>query len=362
MQNGVGWTKKVKFSKCFLQRILQNVAVSSKVDVQTYFLESGAINNNSEIVYNSEEAFSLQLFFFEYRWVRFTPFSSNFCCWWWRSKTSQRSAFPEFVFRLSVIYFFWIVTAGFHLVLQVLEGVKVALTPLVQVKTRIWVTLHFLGTAAFRIMTLMTVDKEKVETMRPLLRTKRSVIHKSTKQKIRSRKLQIDKFDSSLPDNSHYFRQSEDVAPQIQASRLLETFTLEVLWESVNQFWEEIQKWFTARPEEKKKSLLKSQRAEIYSEPTASLHDEGRFVAAGFTVWNTWRVGSYSLSGLDLDSPTDLVTSEVTHHSFRASWTAPGSPVDKYRVTYMTVAGGPTQEVRYSFLPLPSSSSFSCWS
>lgn len=195
-------------------------------------------------------------------------------------------------------------------------------------------------------MTLMTVDKEKVETMRPLLRTKRSVIHKSTKQKIRSRKLQIDKFDWSLPDNSHYFRHSEDVAPQIQASRLLETFTLEVLWESVNQFWEEIQKWFTARPEEKKKSLLKSQRAEIYSEPTASLHDEGRFVAAGFTVWNTWRVGSYSLSGLDLDSPTDLVTSEVTHHSFRASWTAPGSPVDKYRVTYMTVAGGPTQEVR----------------
>ncbi|XP_027134918.1 collagen alpha-1(XII) chain isoform X7 [Larimichthys crocea] len=49
--------------------------------------------------------------------------------------------------------------------------------------------------------------------------------------------------------------------------------------------------------------------------------------------------------GLDLDSPTDLVTSEVTHHSFRASWTAPGSPVDKYRVTYMTVAGGPTQEM-----------------
>ncbi|TKS75342.1 Collagen alpha-1(XII) chain [Collichthys lucidus] len=49
--------------------------------------------------------------------------------------------------------------------------------------------------------------------------------------------------------------------------------------------------------------------------------------------------------GLELDSPTDLVTSEVTHHSFRASWTAPGTPVDKYRVTYMTVAGGPTQEM-----------------
>uniref|UniRef100_A0A8C9ZS57 Collagen alpha-1(XII) chain n=1 Tax=Sander lucioperca TaxID=283035 RepID=A0A8C9ZS57_SANLU len=48
----------------------------------------------------------------------------------------------------------------------------------------------------------------------------------------------------------------------------------------------------------------------------------------------------------ELEAPTDLVTSEVTHRSFRATWTAPGSPVDKYRVTYVMVAGGPTQEVR----------------
>ncbi|XP_070782388.1 collagen alpha-1(XII) chain [Enoplosus armatus] len=47
----------------------------------------------------------------------------------------------------------------------------------------------------------------------------------------------------------------------------------------------------------------------------------------------------------ELEAPTNLVTSEVTHRSFRATWTAPGSPVDKYRVTYMTVDGGPTQEL-----------------
>ncbi|XP_041814167.1 collagen alpha-1(XII) chain [Chelmon rostratus] len=49
--------------------------------------------------------------------------------------------------------------------------------------------------------------------------------------------------------------------------------------------------------------------------------------------------------GGELEAPTDLVTSEVTHRSFRATWTAPSSSVDKYRVTYMTVAGGPTQEL-----------------
>ncbi|XP_041661141.1 collagen alpha-1(XII) chain isoform X2 [Cheilinus undulatus] len=46
-----------------------------------------------------------------------------------------------------------------------------------------------------------------------------------------------------------------------------------------------------------------------------------------------------------LEPPTDLVTSEVTHRSFRATWTAPAGPVDKYRVTYAAVAGGPTQEL-----------------
>ncbi|XP_039638765.1 collagen alpha-1(XII) chain isoform X1 [Perca fluviatilis] len=49
--------------------------------------------------------------------------------------------------------------------------------------------------------------------------------------------------------------------------------------------------------------------------------------------------------GGEPEAATDLVTSEVTHRSFRATWTAPGSPVDKYRVTYVMVAGGPTQEL-----------------
>uniref|UniRef100_A0A7N5ZTQ2 Collagen alpha-1(XII) chain n=1 Tax=Anabas testudineus TaxID=64144 RepID=A0A7N5ZTQ2_ANATE len=43
-------------------------------------------------------------------------------------------------------------------------------------------------------------------------------------------------------------------------------------------------------------------------------------------------------------APTDLVTSDVTHHSFRATWTAPDGPVESYRVEYMTVSGRP-QEV-----------------
>lgn len=47
-----------------------------------------------------------------------------------------------------------------------------------------------------------------------------------------------------------------------------------------------------------------------------------------------------------LEAATNLVTSEVTHRSFRATWTAPGSPVDTYRITYMMVDGGPTEEVR----------------
>ncbi|KAL6105800.1 col12a1 [Pungitius sinensis] len=39
------------------------------------------------------------------------------------------------------------------------------------------------------------------------------------------------------------------------------------------------------------------------------------------------------------DAPTDLRTSQVTHHSFRASWTAAEGPVDRYRVEYITSAG-----------------------
>ncbi|XP_039980832.1 collagen alpha-1(XII) chain isoform X2 [Xiphias gladius] len=46
-----------------------------------------------------------------------------------------------------------------------------------------------------------------------------------------------------------------------------------------------------------------------------------------------------------LEAPTDLMTSDVTHHSFRATWTKPAAPVDKYRVTYVPEAGGPTEEV-----------------
>ncbi|XP_074547779.1 collagen alpha-1(XII) chain [Halichoeres trimaculatus] len=43
------------------------------------------------------------------------------------------------------------------------------------------------------------------------------------------------------------------------------------------------------------------------------------------------------------DAPTDLVTSEVTYQSFRATWTAPEGPVEKYRVEYMTETGTPQQ-------------------
>uniref|UniRef100_A0AAQ4QZB6 Collagen alpha-1(XII) chain n=1 Tax=Gasterosteus aculeatus aculeatus TaxID=481459 RepID=A0AAQ4QZB6_GASAC len=49
--------------------------------------------------------------------------------------------------------------------------------------------------------------------------------------------------------------------------------------------------------------------------------------------------------GGEPEAPTDLVTSEVTHRSFRATWTAPGGPVDMYRLTYATVAGGPTEQL-----------------
>ncbi|KAM8847495.1 collagen alpha-1(XII) chain isoform 4-T4 [Synchiropus picturatus] len=49
--------------------------------------------------------------------------------------------------------------------------------------------------------------------------------------------------------------------------------------------------------------------------------------------------------GVQLQAPTNLVTSEVTHRSFRATWTAPAGSVEKYRVTYMVAAGGPTEEL-----------------
>lgn len=47
-----------------------------------------------------------------------------------------------------------------------------------------------------------------------------------------------------------------------------------------------------------------------------------------------------------MEAPTNLATSEVTHRSFRATWTPPSDPVDKYRVMYVSVAGEPEREVR----------------
>ncbi|KAM8833742.1 collagen alpha-1(XII) chain isoform 2-T2 [Synchiropus picturatus] len=43
------------------------------------------------------------------------------------------------------------------------------------------------------------------------------------------------------------------------------------------------------------------------------------------------------------EAPTNLVTSEVTHQSFRVTWTAPEEPAERYRVEYTTVSGRPQQ-------------------
>uniref|UniRef100_A0A665VXT7 Collagen, type XII, alpha 1a n=1 Tax=Echeneis naucrates TaxID=173247 RepID=A0A665VXT7_ECHNA len=43
------------------------------------------------------------------------------------------------------------------------------------------------------------------------------------------------------------------------------------------------------------------------------------------------------------DAPTNLVTSDVTHESFRATWVHPEDSVDRYRVEYMTMSGSPMQ-------------------
>uniref|UniRef100_A0A8C3II56 Collagen alpha-1(XII) chain n=1 Tax=Chrysemys picta bellii TaxID=8478 RepID=A0A8C3II56_CHRPI len=45
-----------------------------------------------------------------------------------------------------------------------------------------------------------------------------------------------------------------------------------------------------------------------------------------------------------LSSPSNLVTSEVTPRSFRVTWTAPVESVDRYRVEYYPVSGGPPQQ------------------
>ncbi|TRY57351.1 hypothetical protein DNTS_024942 [Danionella cerebrum] len=42
-------------------------------------------------------------------------------------------------------------------------------------------------------------------------------------------------------------------------------------------------------------------------------------------------------------SPTDLVTSEVTHYSFRVTWIPPDEPVEKFRIEYVPAAGGKSE-------------------
>ncbi|XP_055088149.1 collagen alpha-1(XII) chain isoform X2 [Periophthalmus magnuspinnatus] len=46
-----------------------------------------------------------------------------------------------------------------------------------------------------------------------------------------------------------------------------------------------------------------------------------------------------------LEPPMDLVTSEVTHRSFRASWSPPDIAAEQYRITYVKTSGGPTMEM-----------------
>ncbi|XP_077094714.1 collagen alpha-1(XII) chain isoform X3 [Siphateles boraxobius] len=45
------------------------------------------------------------------------------------------------------------------------------------------------------------------------------------------------------------------------------------------------------------------------------------------------------------EPPTDLTTSEVTHYSFQASWVGPDGPVEKYRIEYVSPAGGEPQQL-----------------
>ncbi|XP_056623247.1 collagen alpha-1(XII) chain isoform X1 [Triplophysa dalaica] len=45
------------------------------------------------------------------------------------------------------------------------------------------------------------------------------------------------------------------------------------------------------------------------------------------------------------EPPTDLRTSDVTHYSFRATWVGPDGPVEKYRIEYVSTAGGQPQEL-----------------
>lgn len=47
-----------------------------------------------------------------------------------------------------------------------------------------------------------------------------------------------------------------------------------------------------------------------------------------------------------MEAPSDLVTFDETHHSFRVSWTEPDSPPEKFLLTYSRTAGGDVQEVK----------------
>ncbi|KAL0967290.1 hypothetical protein UPYG_G00250360 [Umbra pygmaea] len=49
--------------------------------------------------------------------------------------------------------------------------------------------------------------------------------------------------------------------------------------------------------------------------------------------------------GGGVEPPSNLVTSEVTHYTFRASWTAPDGPVEKYRIEYTPMAGGDIEQL-----------------
>lgn len=57
------------------------------------------------------------------------------------------------------------------------------------------------------------------------------------------------------------------------------------------------------------------------------------------------KVSSLPISGGGPTAPTDLETSDVTYHSFRATWNDPEGPVEKYRIEYFPVSGGKTLQV-----------------
>lgn len=184
------------------------------------------------------------------------------------------------------------------------------------------------------------------------MRTKSSLFRKSNlslknKKTDKIPKMQMDKCDSILP-NVDYFR------PSKRSKHLMETFILEVLFVCKSVLRRNTKKIYGTEKKKKKRrpsseELKCTAGQHLYCQ--RSEHNEGRFVVAKFRC----EIPDMSdhipalvryFSDPELEAPTDLVTSEVTHNSFRATWTAPAGPVDKYRVTYVQVAGGPTLEVR----------------